>query len=180
MARKRIRSQEEIAALAKRLRARWTPGEPLRPWLRRHAGMLLKLVHGEWRWANLADALEEAGIKYQTEKRWTAAWLQSDFHRARAPLKGYARRKVPASLEETQAVPAMAAPPTSADPLQGFTAFREEFTEPEFKLARFIDWDERRRGGDIRTQRPRSSGPPPSQHYIEVMEQLTGKKPPPP
>jgi hypothetical protein len=102
MARKRIRSQEEIAALAKRLRTRWNPGEPLRPWLRRHAGMLLKLVHGGWSWANIASALEEAGVKYQTEKKWTAAWLQSDFHRARAPLRGYARRMAPASLEVTQ------------------------------------------------------------------------------
>jgi hypothetical protein len=179
MARKRIRSQDEIAALAKRLRARWNPGEPLRPWLRRHATMLLKHVHGGWSWANIADALEKAGIKYDTEKMWTADWLQSDFHRARAPLKGYARRKLPVSLEVNQAVPPMEALPTSDDPPQAFTAFREEFAEPEFKLARFIDWDERRRGDDTGAKQPPVPQPPPSQHYVEIMEQLTGKKPPP-
>jgi hypothetical protein len=179
MTRKRIRSQEEIIALAKRLRARWNPGEPLRPWLRGHAGMLLKLIHGGWSWANLAAALEEAGIKYDTEKKWTADWLQSDFHRARAPLKGYARRRVPASSEAAQAAPPMAASPTSVDPPQAFAAFREEFAEPEFKFARFIDWDEERKS----ETRTRENGvipatPANSQRYDEVMAQLTGKKPP--
>jgi hypothetical protein len=124
MARKRIRSQEEITALAKRLRTRWNPGEPLRPWLRRHGGMLLKLVHGGWSWAYIADALEEAGVKYQTEKRWTAAWLQSDLHRARAPLKGYAR-KAPVLSEPTQASATAqpTVPPSSSEPAPEIASF---------------------------------------------------------
>jgi hypothetical protein len=130
MTRKRIRTQEEIAALAKRLRTRWIPGEPLRPWLRRHAGMLLKLVHGGWSWAAVANALDEAGIKYDTQKKWTAAWLQSDFHRARAPLKGYARGRgvqvtatvqpgvLPSSFEPAPKTVSFEPPPTDQSPAE--------------------------------------------------------------
>lgn len=182
MSRKRIRSKEEITTLAKRLRALWSPGEPLRPWLRRHAKMLLKLVHGGWSWEAMASAMEEAGIKYNTEKKWTATWLQSDFHRAKAPLKGYARgRRVRTSTAAKELVSPNPFEP--AGPARALQAHAEpeqhESCEPEFQFARFIDWDEKRPGGSG-TPKPQSAppAPPPSQHYIEVMEQLTGKKPP--
>lgn len=206
MSRKRIRSKEEITILAKRLRALWIPGEPLRPWLRRHAKTLLKFIRNGWSWEAVANALEEAGIKYHTEKAWTAAWLQSDFHRARTPLKGYARGRrgrasrvaantaLPSSSTEPKRVPDKpangvqpealhpVAPNHPADPAHALLAIAElkqsAADEPEFKFARFIDWDERRHSDGGQPGRPASSPPPPSQHYIEVMEQLTGKKPP--
>ncbi len=178
---KRLRTAQEVTSLAKRLQARWIPGEPLRPWLRRNADTLLKLVHGGWSWADIANALEEGGIKYRTEKKWTASWLQSDFHRARMPLKGYGHRKARIPSEAVPAVRATAAPltaVTSVPPARSGDATGEEFAEPEFKLARFIDWDERRQEDPPALRALPSPSPAPSRHYVEVMEQLTGRKPP--
>lgn len=74
-----------------------------------------------------------------------------------------------------------AVPMTAA---QSFAA-AQDTSEPEFKFIRFIDWDERPSTTSSATApaptQPGSAMPetPPahSQHYIEVMEQLTGKKP---
>ena len=199
---KRTRSREEIAVLAQRLHRRWAPGEPLRPWFRRHADLLLKLIHGGWSWADVAQALEQAGIKYKTDKPWTSAWLQSDFHRARMPLKGYGQRKTGQAAEPVPAIPVVvgrALPPKPQErsgrmllsepvALSAFSVAADDEPEPEFKFARFIDWDERRQSAHqpqaVEVKMP--SGPTPastpnqqhSQHYLEIMEQLTGKKPP--
>jgi hypothetical protein len=199
---KRARSREEIAVLAQRFHRRWVPGEPLRPWFRRHADLLLKLVHGGWSWADVAQALEQAGVKYKTDKPWTSAWLQSDFHRARIPLKRYGQRKPGQATAPVSATPVVAGnilPPKPheqsdrmvlSEPvtLSSFYTAADGEPEPEFKFARFIDWDERRQSA----HQPQAAevkppgGPAPesmpnqqhSQHYLEIMEQLTGKKPP--
>jgi hypothetical protein len=104
---KRTPTDDEIVVLAEQLGQFWRHGDVVRPWFRRHRDMLLSLVHGDWSWATLANALTKAGITYRTGKPWTAKWLRSDFCRAQIPLKGY--RRGPASPSSTILTPNMPA-----------------------------------------------------------------------
>ena len=90
---KRTPTDEEIEALAEQFRNLWQDGDVVRPWFRQHREMLLGLVHGDWSWAAVGQALTKAGITYRTGKPWTAKWLQSDFSRAQMPLRGYGRKR---------------------------------------------------------------------------------------
>ena len=92
MAFKRVHSEEEIATLAEQLRSLRVSGDAIRPWFRQNRDVFLNLVHSTWSWAAIARALTKAEITYGTGKPWTALWLQADFWRAQAPLKGYAKR----------------------------------------------------------------------------------------
>jgi hypothetical protein len=93
MPRKRTPTDEEINGLAEEFRHLWRRDDVVRPWFRQHRDLLLGLVHGDWSWASVGQALTRAGITYRTGKPWTAKWLQSDFSRAQIPLRGYARRR---------------------------------------------------------------------------------------
>jgi hypothetical protein len=111
---KRIATDDEIDVLAEQLRMLWRPGDVIRPWLRRHSEMLLELVHGDWSWSAIASAMTKAGITYRTGKPWTADWLQSDFYRARTPLKGHVRKR---GLENSAASePVILSPPPQTEP----------------------------------------------------------------
>ena len=92
MSLKRKPTDAEIEMLAATFRPFWRQGDVVRPWLRQHRDMLLELVHGEWSWAAVGEALSKAGITYRTGAPWTAKALRSEFSRAQAPLKGYRRR----------------------------------------------------------------------------------------
>ncbi len=182
MALKRIPSDEEIHALAARFRALWSPGDVIRPWLRRHAEMFLGLVQSGWSWAAIARVMTQAGITYRTGKPWTADWLQSDFYRARLPLKGYRRRGQArhALDQETGAAPS---PPMTPVPVQqdAWSDHPALMEEPEFQPAIFIDWDAKR------SEAPALPAPapavaiiqPPASVYDDVIERLLGKKRPP-
>lgn len=134
MPRKRTPTDEEIDTLADQFRQLWRPGEVLRPWFRQHRDMMLDLVHGDWSWASVGQALTKAGITYGTGKPWTAKWLQSDFSRAQMPLKGYGLRKkhppVPAAVPAASAlqVPVTRAPTAASTPRFKPASFR--ITEP--------------------------------------------------
>ena len=129
MPRKRTPTDKEIEALAEQFRHLWRQGDVMRPWFRQHRGMLLDLVHGDWSWAAVGQALTKAGITYRTGKPWTAKWLQSDFSRAQMPLRGYARRH---NLLETRgAAHAPPAPALSTAPAEPAPA------APRFKPASF-------------------------------------------
>ena len=114
MPKKRTPTDEEIEALAEQFRHLWRQGDVMRPWFRQHRDMLLGLVHGDWSWVSVGQALTKAGITYRTGKPWTAKWLQSDFSRAQIPLKGYRRGKRPSQDVSAPAtvpvVPALRAP----------------------------------------------------------------------
>lgn len=111
---KRVVTDDEIEILAEQFRTLWRPGDVIRPWLRRHSKMLLELVHGDWSWSAIASAMTRAGITYRTGKPWTADWLQSDFYRARAPLKGQVRKQ---RLEKNTAEePVVPLQPPQAEP----------------------------------------------------------------
>lgn len=146
MPRKRTPTDDEIEILADQFRQLWRPGDVLRPWFRQHQDMLLDLVHGDWSWASVGQALTKAGITYGTGKPWTAKWLQSDFSRAQMPLKGYGGKKpspdsatapTPASVSSAPPpaliVPAKPPPPTSGLPRFKSASFR--ITEPPRALS---------------------------------------------
>jgi hypothetical protein len=89
MPKRREAVQDEFTALAAELRRLWRPGEPLRPWLRKHRQMVLDLVHDEWSWEIMAKAFSLAKIKYQAGrgKDWHGEGLRREFVRAALPLQ---------------------------------------------------------------------------------------------
>lgn len=110
---KRPPTEDELNALADQFRALWTPGTPIRTWLRKHAAQI-QAARGEWSWAAIAAALDRAGIGYQPRIRanpaardpeWSPDTLKQEFSRARKPLKGYVRKKEPAPKVEPQPEP---------------------------------------------------------------------------
>ena len=88
---KRRPSELELVALSDQFRAIWRPGDVLRPWLRKHHTTIRDLVHGDWSWATLADALTRAGITYRTGRAWSPEGLRREVARASAPLRGSRR-----------------------------------------------------------------------------------------
>lgn len=210
MNRKPPPTDADVRDLAKRLKALWSSGQSVRPFLRQQADPFRELQSQGWSWAGLALAMNKAKITYRTGKPWTADSLVQAFSRAQAPLKPreitvlaqpHEHDKHPTNLtdvSEGAQLSARAGEPMSAavamsfsapanvqpEPLPQISSEAEE--EPEFKLARFIDWDERRRVAE-RTREARQQADAPTvsahylvhnQHYREVMEYLTGKKPP--
>ena len=131
MPKKRAPTDEEIEALAEQFRHLWRQGDVMRPWFRQHRDMLLGLVHGDWSWASVGQALTKAGITYRTGKPWTAKWLQSDFSRAQTPLRGYARKRNPPGA--TAAANPNPAPIASTDAARPAPATRR-FKPASFRL----------------------------------------------
>jgi hypothetical protein len=84
---KRTPTDDEIETLAAQFRPLWRTGEAVRPWLRKHAVMLIDLVHDDWSWAGVAIALDRAGIAYKTGNPWQAEQLRAKIAAARRPLK---------------------------------------------------------------------------------------------
>jgi hypothetical protein len=84
---KRQPSEAEINALAVDLAVLWRTGDVIGPWLRKHHGKLLALVHDDWSWSALAAALTIARVTYRTGRAWSADNLRRDVWRARRPLK---------------------------------------------------------------------------------------------
>jgi len=85
-------AEDEITLLAEHFKKLWREGNAIRPWLRKHADMLVNLVHDDWSWAGLAEALTLAGITYRTGRPWKAEQLRVHIATARLPLKS-SRRK---------------------------------------------------------------------------------------
>lgn len=136
MSLKRTPTDEEIEVLAEQFRPLWRQGDIVRPWLRQHRDMLLELVHGDWSWASVGQALSRAGITYRTGKPWTDKWLRSEFSRAQIPLKGYRRRRgdVERSAAIQPAAPSPADAPSMPPPL---TSPPHVPNAPRFKPASF-------------------------------------------
>jgi hypothetical protein len=115
---KRQPSDAELDALAERFRALWRQGDVVRPWLRKHHAMLRALVHDDWSWAAVADALTRAGIAWRTGRAWSAEGLRREIVRASIPLKSRWTAKAPALPASDAAPPAPrvpAAPQAAAD-----------------------------------------------------------------
>jgi hypothetical protein len=105
MTKKLMPCDQEIASLADHFRELWTPGEDIRPWLRKQSVTMYEHIHGGWSWASLAVVLTKAGITFRTGTPWTADALSHEAVRANAPLKGYARRRkevVPSVIHQEQ------------------------------------------------------------------------------
>ena len=106
---KRQPSDAELNALAERFRALWRQGDVLRPWLRKHHAMIRALVHDDWSWAAVADALTRAGIVWRTGRAWSAEGLRREIVRASIPLKSRgwaAEAPAPAASDPLPAAPA--------------------------------------------------------------------------
>jgi hypothetical protein len=89
---KREPSAPELKALAERFKALWRDGDVLRPWLRKHHEMIRELVHDDWSWASVAQALTQAGITWRTGRPWSAEGLRREIVRAVRPLKAGKRQ----------------------------------------------------------------------------------------
>src|ERR1700758_3065597 len=116
---KRQPSEAELDALAERFRALRRAGDVLRPWLRKHHGMIRALVNDDWSWAAVADALTRAGVTWRTGRAWSAEGLRREIVRASIPLKnrGWAGEApaLPASDAAPPAPGVPAAPQAAAD-----------------------------------------------------------------
>jgi hypothetical protein len=172
---KRTPSDDEIKTLAEQFQKLWRPGDVIRPWLRKHNDMVLELVHDDWSWAAIADALTLAGITYRTGRPWTAEWIRRDFQRSVLPLK---------RLRRTSQRPDEGRPATTRAVSGGVAQYQtNDPDEPEFKPAAFVKWDETPVAEDERATGPeapnaRTANPAPAQSYEEVMTKLLGRKPP--
>jgi hypothetical protein len=208
MNRKPPPTDADVKDLAKRLKALWASGQSVRPFLRQHAALFRELQSDGWSWVGLALTLNKARITYRTGKPWTADSLVQAFSRAQASSKARkiqtpdpppifdksqtnlikAGDKLPLSSRPTE--PSLTLPPSlpvfvEAKPPSRLFVAADSAPEPEFKPARFIDWDERRRdaermkemGQELDARAMSSPTQPHSQHFLEIMEYLTGKKP---
>jgi hypothetical protein len=86
-------SVDEINNLGNDLKKLWREGDAIRPWLRKHADMLIGLVHDDWSWAGVAAALSHAGITYRTGRAWQPEQLRVHIAAAKTPLKSTLRRQ---------------------------------------------------------------------------------------
>ena len=85
---KRRRPDAEIAVLAARLAQDWTPGDLVFTWLRRHVAELTRMVRDDgWSWADVARALDMAGIAYGSERPWTGRLLTIKIVQARKAMQ---------------------------------------------------------------------------------------------
>ena len=116
---------EDVTQLAAQLPGTRRPGEMVGPWLERHAHRLHEMVRAGWTWAQLAEALNGAGITYRASVRlpfgggtsrgaWTAVQLPRAVRKAGLRVEALASARLalvqpgqPASRPaSTQAEPA--------------------------------------------------------------------------
>lgn len=84
---KRLKSDDEVAAVAARLGRDWRPGDGIETWLRQHVEELTSMVREQgWSWGDIGRALNAAGIEYQTARPWSAAILRKKAVVARSRL----------------------------------------------------------------------------------------------
>ena len=116
---KRQPSEAELDALAERFHALWRQGDVLRPWLRKHHAMIRTLVHDDWSWAAVAEALTRVGITWRTGRAWSAEGLRREIIRASLPLKSRGRAAEPPALAAPDPAPGVLAVPqaTGAGPV---------------------------------------------------------------
>ncbi len=111
---KRQPSEAELDALAERFRVLWRQGDVLRPWLRKHHAMIRALVHDDWSWATVAEALTRAGITWRTGRAWLAEGLRREIVRASIPLKSQDRASQAPSPAAPYPAPGTPAAPQAA------------------------------------------------------------------
>lgn len=166
---KRLRSAEELAALAQLFAADWRHGDSVMTWIRRHEGMgreLSKLVKDGWSWGDLGRALAKAGIVYRTGTPISAITLRN---------KAWAARKA-AEGEGVQAVESAAAPlprfvPVASLP-PGQTANQED-EEPAFQIARLAGHSGKR---VVDSFPPPPPEPSTKNRAADILARFTGKR----
>jgi hypothetical protein len=87
---KRVRSSEEVEALARILPDDWRKGDQVLTWLKRHEGgtqVLSHLVRDGWSWDDVGRALAVAGIHYRSGEPISGAILRKKAFEARAAVR---------------------------------------------------------------------------------------------
>lgn len=187
MPKKHLRDDTDIGHLAEELAGRWQKGDGVEPWLRSLEPELSRKVQVErWSWKSIAQALNLAGILYQTGKEWTGVSLSKKIATVRYDNRHQARRHgetsqpsllPPASPFSSPAVPIA----RIGQPVPAFTNEVETVTEdeePEFQPAFLKGWS----GTKIvrEEQKPSETKTPPAQPQTgdasEVIARLLGKK----
>ena len=145
--RRRFRSDEDVARIAREWASGWVSGAAIGRWLKLHVGMMDRMVRDEgWSWQDLAEAMNRAGIRYRTERPWSADLLSDKAARARRELR--AASSVTKDVEPSLQTPAQAEdaarplqpqmpPPPVFDPDEDTRPIERE---PEFKIATLRGW----------------------------------------
>jgi hypothetical protein len=156
---KRQPSEAEINALAADLAALWRPGDVIGPWLRKHHGKLLALVHDDWSWSALAAALTIARITYRTGRAWSADNLRRDVWRAHRPFKTRLGLETAAHAASHAPSPEpVPSPPPSDSGTPPPPRFRPGTLDPDIPL--------------------RTASPQEEQQYRQLHRKIFGKDPP--
>jgi hypothetical protein len=136
MPKRRNRPSNDIAELAAHFQESWNDGQAVAFWLRQHAEELFQYFReGNWTWANIGQALTQAGIVYRTGTPWTGENLRRNLKRTLVP--GKRELKLLRTVSELPTVPPPV--PTAPMPLPlELTAVVQPSPqpEPEFKLIR--------------------------------------------
>lgn len=80
-------SAAEMGELKAVLQKLWKEDSAILPWLRRNGHLLRKLIPQGWTWGSIAQALNELGITYKTNRPWSDKSLRSTTFKAIRPLK---------------------------------------------------------------------------------------------
>lgn len=127
---KRVRTNGELAELARRVGADWHPGDNVMTWIRRHEATtheLSLLVRDGWSWADLGRALDLAGIHYQTGRAIAGDLLRRKAGKARSDERKRqaegARHAAVASGNAPTAIPVIDAPARGAASMRTETSF---------------------------------------------------------
>lgn len=122
MPRKVARPDADVERLAVELRKRWVPADGIKPWLRRNAPRLRRMVQDEgWSWQDIGRALTLAGIVYGSGIPWTGKVLTVKITQARAQTRDRAKQAAAASMSPKPApkpgpAPIRAVPQPAAKP----------------------------------------------------------------
>lgn len=122
-------------------------GASISRWIRNHVSEIIRLSQEEcWSWQDLAEAMNQAGIRYSTARPWSADLLSNKVARARRELSeaphqthevGHVVTTRAQSYRPSQLQAAPALPFPAFDPNEEFEPIDKE---PEFKVATLRGW----------------------------------------
>jgi len=94
MPRSHFRLEQDIANLAAELCRTRLPSQSIESWQRRQLPRIYRLVQeGDLRWADVAAALNMAGIMHETGRPWTGRMLTAKAAQVRTQLRARKRRQ---------------------------------------------------------------------------------------
>jgi hypothetical protein len=137
---KRVRSTDELAALARSFGADWHPGDNVMTWIRRHEGgarELSTLVRDGWSWADIGRALALAGIVYRTGTPIAAGILSNKAWLARETARKHQAKEAAQLSAAMAALPKAASAPATSRAVHPELPGMPEPEKPTFPLVTF-------------------------------------------